>query len=201
MSSGDDSVTGWLTALKAGNSQAASEIWDRYYARLVAVARRRLGSTPRRMADEEDVALSAMNHFFQGVEQGRFPKLDDRGDLWQVLVMLVCRRASHLQEKGMAQKRGGGGVRGESVWANESVVRGIDAVAGGEASPDMAAQLAESAQALLESLPEGELREIAVAKLDGFTNDEIAGRLGVQTRTIERKLRTIRDLWSDDALS
>lgn len=201
MASEDDSVTGWLTALKAGNSKAAGEIWDRYYARLVAVARRRLGSMPRRMADEEDVALSAMNHFFQGVDEGRFPKLDDRDDLWQVLVMLVCRRAAHLQEKGLAQKRGGGAVRGESVWANESVVRGIDAVAGDATPPDMAAQLAESCQALLDALPEGELREIAIAKLDGFTNDEIAGRLGVQTRTIERKLRTIRQLWSDDTLA
>jgi DNA-directed RNA polymerase specialized sigma24 family protein len=50
-------------------------------------------------------------------------------------------------------------------------------------------------------LPEGDLRDIAVAKLDGFTNDEIAERLGVQTRTVERKLRTIRELWSGDALA
>jgi DNA-directed RNA polymerase specialized sigma24 family protein len=200
MSSGDDSVTGWLNALKSGDSQAAGEIWNRYYARLAAVARRRLGSMPRRMTDEEDVALSAMNHFFQGVEDGRFTKLDDRDDLWQVLVMLVSRRAATHQEKGLRQKRGGGAVRGESVWANESVVNGIDAVAGDATPPDMAAELAESCQALLTALPEGDLREIAVAKLDGFTNDEIAGRMGVQTRTVERKLRTIRELWSHDSL-
>ncbi len=201
MTSSDDSVTNWLVALKEGDSQAAGEIWNRYYARLVAVARRRLGSSPRRTVDEEDVALSAMDHFFRGVEDGRFPKLDDRDDLWQVLVMLVSRRTAAHQEKALRQKRGGGAVRGESVWANESVVNGIDAIAGDETPPDMAAQLAESCQALLTALPEGELREIAVAKLDGFTNDEIAGRLGVQTRTVERKLRTIRELWSGDALA
>lgn len=199
MSAEDDSISHWLEALKSGNSQAAKEIWDRYYARLVAVARRRLGTSPRRSIDEEDMALSAMDHFFRGVEDGRFPQLEDRNDLWQVLVMLVSRRTASHQEKALRQKRGGGAVRGESVWANESVVNGIDAVAGDATPPDMAAQLAESCQSLLGGLPEGDLREIAVAKLDGFTNEEIANRLGVQTRTVERKLRTIREIWSQDA--
>jgi DNA-directed RNA polymerase specialized sigma24 family protein len=40
---------------------------------------------------------------------------------------------------------------------------------------------------------------LATLKLEGYTNDEIADTLGVVTRTIERKLNLIRQLWLDKA--
>jgi len=107
-------VTAWIAGLKAGDSAAAGEIWKRYVDRL---ARAKLGSSPRRVADEDDVALSAFNDFLQGVEDGSFAWLDDRDDLWQVLVMLTERKAIAQQRREQAQKRGGGQVRGESVFA------------------------------------------------------------------------------------
>ena len=55
------SVTCWIEDLKTGRETAAQQVWDRYFERLVRHAQRRLGSAPRRIADEEDVALSAFD--------------------------------------------------------------------------------------------------------------------------------------------
>ena len=66
------SVTLWLDRLREGDSSAIQGIWDRYFRRLVGLARKKLRGMPRRVSDEEDVALSALNSFFQGAEQGRF---------------------------------------------------------------------------------------------------------------------------------
>src|SRR5262245_3275041 len=89
----DGSVTISLERLKAGDPAAAKPLWDRYFARLVALARGKLLSIPRAAGDEEDVALSAFNSFWQGVQEGRFPHLHDRDDLWQVLFLLTERKA------------------------------------------------------------------------------------------------------------
>src|SRR5262249_36398416 len=63
---------------------------------------------PRRAADEEDVALSALASFCRGAEQGRFPRLEDRDDLWALLVVIAARKAVDLRQREGRQKRGGG---------------------------------------------------------------------------------------------
>jgi hypothetical protein len=93
----EGSVSGWLGQLKDGDPDAAQHLWQRYFARLVGLARARLQGTPRQAADEEDVALSAFKSFCAGVKQGRFPRLDDRDDLWRLLVTLTARKAAHLR--------------------------------------------------------------------------------------------------------
>jgi DNA-directed RNA polymerase specialized sigma24 family protein len=57
------SVTRWLQQLQAGDPAAVQRLWERYYPRLVGLARKKLRDAPRRLADEEDVALSAFHSF------------------------------------------------------------------------------------------------------------------------------------------
>src|SRR5262245_947360 len=104
----EGSVTRWIDPLKEGNPDAAQQLWERYFYRLVWLARRRLGSLAPPKGDEEDVALSAFASFSRGVEAGRFPKLDDRDCLWKILVVLTARKASHLVRDEARQKRRGG---------------------------------------------------------------------------------------------
>src|SRR5215470_8233302 len=93
----EDSVSHWIGRLKAGDTAAAQELWQVYFRRLVGLARVRLQGLPRRAAaDEEDVALSAFQSFWEGAVRGRFPQLADRGDLWKLLVTLTARKALHL---------------------------------------------------------------------------------------------------------
>src|SRR4051812_46122655 len=106
--SGDHSVTHWLGRLQTGDEQAVRQLWDRYFPRLVALARHKLRAAPRRAADEEDVALSAFDSFCRHAEAGRFPDLFDRDGLWHLLVVLTARKAAHLARDQARKKRGGG---------------------------------------------------------------------------------------------
>jgi hypothetical protein len=193
------SVTCWIEKLKEGDPRAAQKIWERYFSRLVQLAQQKLQAFPRRAADEEDVALSAFNSFCAGVAAGRFPQLHDRNDLWHILVVLAGWKVRDLKKREQAAKRGGGRLRGESVFDQGPAAAadaGIGGVAGDEPTPEFAAIVTEEYQRLIEQLGDDTLRQIALLKLEGYTNEEIAERLGCVVRTVERKLRFIRALWS-----
>src|SRR3954452_19706131 len=107
------SVTHWIQALRGGDPGAAQKLWERYFPRLVGLARARLQGARRRAEDEEDVALSAFDSFCRGAREGRFPRLADRNDLWRLLVVLTARKAVDLLQREGRLKRGP--VRGESA--------------------------------------------------------------------------------------
>jgi DNA-directed RNA polymerase specialized sigma24 family protein len=193
------SVTQWLGQLEAGDAAAAQKLWERYFQRLVELGRKKLKSAPRRAADEEDVGVSAFENFFRGVAEGRFPRLDDRDDLWHVLVTLATRKASNLLKHERAQKRGGGVVLDEAALRHPQAPSGAEGgladVFGSEPTPEFAASVAEEYEGLLTRLPDDGLRDIAQWKLEGYTNQEIADKLSCAERTVERKLTVIRTLW------
>ena len=195
------SVTHWLGRLKAGDPAAAQQLWEGYFRRLVRLARARLQTIPRRAADEEDVALSAFNSFCQGAEQGRFPRLDDRDDLWQVLVLLTTRKASNLVRLERRQRRGGGKVLNASALATGTEEEpALANLIGREPDPEFAVQVAEECRRLLARLEDPTLQAIAVWKMEGHTNEEIADKLGRAVGTIERKLQLIRKVWGTERL-
>src|SRR3954469_11973834 len=104
--SSQGSVTHWISLLKAGEHAAVQPLWERYFPRLVTLARARLRGAPRRVADEEDVALSAFDSFCRRAKQGRFPQLLNRDELWHLLVVLAARKAVDLARRENRQKRG-----------------------------------------------------------------------------------------------
>jgi DNA-directed RNA polymerase specialized sigma24 family protein len=185
------SVTCWITQLRAGDPAAANPLWHRYFKRLVALARARLVTAPRRAADEEDVALSAFHSFCRAAERGRIPKLDDRDDLWRLLAAFTRRKAAHLLRDGGRLKRGGGETADEDV--------DLELIAGEEPGPELIAEMAEEYRRLLGRLGDETLRAVAVWKMEGYTNEEIAGKLDCVPRTIERKLRLIRAIWESES--
>ena len=198
--SSDGSVTRWLGPLKAGDPVAARHLWERYFRRLVVLARAKLKGGPRRAADEEDVALSAFDSFYRGVQEGRFPRLLDRDDLWQLLVVLTARKAANLVRDHRRDKRGGGQVRGDSALQpgdGGSGAAGFDAVTDGEPTPEEAAILAEEVERLLGRLRDARLRQAAVWKLEGYSNAEIAARQCCSEPTVERRFAVIRRLFKE----
>jgi hypothetical protein len=90
------SVTYGIHQLPAGDQAAIQKLWEGYLPRLIGLVRKRLAVAPRVAADEEDVALSAFNIFFRRAQEGRFPNLTDRHDLWQLLVLIATGEASNL---------------------------------------------------------------------------------------------------------
>jgi DNA-directed RNA polymerase specialized sigma24 family protein len=190
-------VTLWVARLKAGDMEAAQRLWTAYFRRLVGLAWHKLQGRPRAAADEEDVALSAFHSFFRGVEGGRFPQLADRDDVWHLLMCLTARKACRLLRDESRLKRGGGAVR--HLSAVEGDEEGLAEVIGREPTPEFAALFAEEVRARLEALGDDELRAVAWAKADGYSIAEVAARLEVTVRTVERRLCVIRKLWSEEA--
>ena len=198
MSHPDDSVSQWIDGLKARDEAAAAKLWQRYFKRLVGLARKKLGDSPRRGADEEDVALSAFQSFCQRAQEDRFPDLRNRDDLWRLIVCITERKACGQLRDQARKKRGSGLVAGESAFANLQASgegAGIDAVAGPEPTPEFAAETAEAVDRLFALLEDDQLRQIALSKLEGYTNEEIAGKIGRALPTVERRLRLIRQRW------
>jgi DNA-directed RNA polymerase specialized sigma24 family protein len=192
------SVTRWLRELKAGNDRAAQKLWERYFQRLVGLARTKLRNRPLGLADEEDVALGAFDSFCRGAQQGRFPQLLDRDDLWQLLVMMVARKAADAVQQEQRQKRGGKLKDKITQGSGQGPTLGdvdLEQIIGSEPSPEFAAQVADECRRLLELLGTPELRSIAIWKMEGYTNAEIAKKLGCVGVTIERRLRLIRGIW------
>jgi DNA-directed RNA polymerase specialized sigma24 family protein len=194
---GEGSISRWIVELKAGDRDAAQPLWERYFSRLVALAREKLRRTRRGAAieDEEDAALSAFNSFCDGAARGRFPLLADRDDLWRLLVVITARKACAQVQRRCRQKRGGGRVLDEADWIGREGEDGLDRVIGSEPSPEFAAMVAEEYRRLLDGLGDEALRRVALDRMDGYTNDEIAARLGCARRTVARRLDLIRKIW------
>jgi DNA-directed RNA polymerase specialized sigma24 family protein len=188
------SITHCIQLLKAGEEAAAQQLWERYFQRLVGLARARLRGSTRRAADEEDVALSAFDSFYQRAERGQFPQLNDRDDLWQLLVVITVRKAIDLVHHESRPTRGSGRVLILSELADLSP----EGILGDEPTPEAAAQIVEECTRLCNRLGNDSLRAVARWKIEGHTNREIATKLGCVPETVERKLRAIRQIWAKE---
>lgn len=176
----EGSITVWLGRLSAGDADAAKPLWERYFGRMVALAS---GKMPGLKADAEDVALSAFFQFCRATGEHKFARLGGRDDLWHLLVVLTARKAIDWRKRQTAQKRGG--AAGELT----------EDVPGSVRDPAIQAMVADQMRALFDRLDDPQLKDIAGLKLDGYSNEEIAGRLGCTVRTVCRRLAVIRDLW------
>jgi DNA-directed RNA polymerase specialized sigma24 family protein len=192
----EGSVTHWFRLLRDGQPDAAQPLWDRYFTRLEALARRLLHGRQPRAADAEDIALSAFDSMSRGLQRGRFPQLHDRDNLWRLLVVITARKVSHLLRDQQCQKRGGGEAAVVRLTVDPAE---LEQVIGEEPTPDFAVQAAEEYHRLLDRLANKELQQVAVWKMEGYTNQEIAGLSGCALRTIDRKLRLIRHIWEQEA--
>jgi DNA-directed RNA polymerase specialized sigma24 family protein len=191
------SVTQLIADLQIGDdSLAQQQIWERYFRRIVSLARVKLGNAPRGCEDEEDVALSALNSLFDGISDQRFPELKDRDNLWSLLATMTARKAVNQRKKQMALKRGGD-MRKLALDAGDAPA--LLELMDEEIGPDLLVAIEEECQRLMDSLPDDTLRQIARWKLEGWTNAEAAEKLSVAERTVERKLGLIRSIWSQAA--
>jgi DNA-directed RNA polymerase specialized sigma24 family protein len=165
------SVTCWLEAAGNGDADATQQLWNRYFDQLIGLARVRLRGI-HRVSDEEDVAIRAMKSVLVGIKQGRFPQLHDRTGLWPLLVTIVARKAQSQLRWHYAQLR----------------------------SPALEDHYADLAEIVVDELEDPAYRELARFKLEGFTNEEIAQKMGVSTFTVYRKLRIMRRYWEESAV-
>jgi RNA polymerase sigma factor (sigma-70 family) len=195
MSQENNSITQMLSKLGRGESEAVELIWRRFFERVVGLAKNKLGSLPKRVVDEEDIAISAINALYIGAQDGRFKQLNDRDDLWQILCMLTSRKVANAYRKQKSRPHIGESQLGPGV--DDEQMLGIAHIA--TSVPDEAYfdELSIKCRELLENLDEN-LRHVAMMKLQGYKNQEIADQIGRSVKSVERYLKTIREEWSGE---
>lgn len=195
----DASVTRLYLELREGREEAATDLWQLCCRALVREARKQLGPNERRASDEEDVALAVFHELCQGVSDGRLSDDLRREDLTKLLRHFTRQETLDQRRHSQRTKRGGGIVRGDSVFAMNGEGRhsnvGFQSVPSPEPSPELMVQLDDQLQRLMSSLADDRLRDVARSVLAGDSRAETAEKLGLSLRSIERKVSLIRDAW------
>lgn len=184
-------VSHWIELVKAGDSTAANRIWQHYFDRLVRSVRARMVGHDRAVSDEEDIVLSVFDSFYNAAANGRFPDLSDRDDLWRLLLRMAARKVIDKRRHDGRQRRGGQ-IHVHALDTGDGPGELIEAI-GNEPSPEMVLMMRESVEEFFSHLGVGQLRDLAGAKLEGYSNAELAKRFGCSERTIERRLHLIRE--------
>ncbi|MCU0960994.1 MAG: ECF-type sigma factor [Pirellulaceae bacterium] len=181
----DGSITHWLQLLRGGDQEAAARLWDRYVHRLHALLRTRICGAAY---DEQDVALSAFHVLCRGMAEGRYPQLSNRDELWQLLATIAVRKSRDRREAEMCAKRSGGNVLSADIAQ-------LDKLASTLEDPEFEALMADECRRLLDLLQNPRLEQVVLWKLDGYTHDEIADKLGLTRWSVGRMLQCVRRVW------
>jgi RNA polymerase sigma factor (sigma-70 family) len=175
-------ITRMIRSLQEGRTSAIHSLFEVYFQRLVQLARARLQGMPGLAAYDEDVALRSFESMCRRLGDTTRPlELASRDDFWRLLATRTVSRAIDLLRRQRPN---------ESLGEHD-----LEQLLSREPAPEDAVELADECRRLLEQLDEPELRLIALLKVEGYTNDEIARMIDCVPRTVERKLNRIRLLW------
>ena len=193
------SVAMWFKSLRAGNSAAATKLWDAYCDRVKSLARKMLRNASRKSADESDIAASVLESVLMGATEGRFKGLASRQEMWWLLVTITHQKVVNEIRRQLRQKAGSGKVRAESELHN-GYSEGFDLqeIVDDKSLPEAVVALEDEQTRLLSLLKDDQCREIARLRLLGYTQVEAAGILGIAERTVIRKCKLILDRWKKE---
>ncbi|QDT05099.1 Serine/threonine-protein kinase PknB [Rubripirellula lacrimiformis] len=173
-----------LRAWKSGDERAAEVLFDRYAIRLVALVASRLNRRYQASIDPSEVVQSAMGSFFDAARHSRI-QASRSVSLWPLLATFARRKMARSIERQSAAKRGGG----QSRLSLDSVERQV--------ASDDESNAYDEADAFLTTLktelPE-DLFVIVEGLLAGQAQRELAESLGIDERTVRRRLSRVRQL-------
>jgi hypothetical protein len=198
------SVTQLLGQLRSEDpsvhNDAAAAIWNQYCNLLLELACQNLSQRLQRRIGADDIVQHAFKSFFLRQQRGQYD-LADRNDLLRLLVRITLNKVRGAANRESRRRRDyRRDETGSSVAARADSDDAwlLEQIESGRPTPDEAAMLADEAERKLATLPH-DLRRIALYKLEGYTNAEMAefpeNRCSI--RTVERKLRLIREAWDD----
>ena len=140
-----------------------------------------------------------MHSFFKGQEAGRFENLSGNDEIWRLLVTITARKVTAQRRKHLADKRGGGGVRGESVFAkvgqDDGIQDGLAQIMDENRMPETADEVIRTCDELLDSLKDEKLQRTAVMRMEGYTNQEISDSLGCSLARTKQRVVRIKEIW------
>ena len=194
------SVTQMIHQLRSDDprerDEAARLVWEHYFRDLLALARRHLSRKIRQKVGAEDLLQSVYASVCRRQQRGDF-ELYDRDDFWRLLVTVTLNKARNAAKRHHRARRDVGREVSLASAAGESGLGGGPPLAADGLPPDEVAALAEELERRIRSLADPLLKQVALKKLEGLTNGEIAEALDYTERTIERKLGIVRKKWGE----
>jgi RNA polymerase sigma-70 factor (ECF subfamily) len=177
-----------MARLRRGDEEAASQVFQRFAGRLIALARSRLDQRLRQKVDPEDVLQSAWRSFFLRHAEGQF-ELQSWDSLWSMLVVITLRKCGHQVEYFRAACRDL--RREESPAVTDDSAPAWEALSG-EPTPAQALLLAEAVEQVVGALSDERERQMVELSLQGYTPAEVSARMGRSERTVQRVLSRVR---------
>lgn len=203
-------VTELIAKVQTGDEEAIRQLWEHYFESLVKVARAKLRSADRRVADEEDAVQCALASFFNRAQRGKYEHIPDRKHLWRLLVKITCfkicdlarRRPRELGESALDNDTSPDHFQqGLSAWKDDKNAFPFDPstmlqVNDTDGMSGFIDRLSLECRELLNKLSDEMLRIVAIRMLQDCTLKEIAKELNCAISTVERKVKRIREIWS-----
>jgi DNA-directed RNA polymerase specialized sigma24 family protein len=211
-------TTAIIRRFAAGDNVALDEYIARYRGKFVRTANRlihKLGIDTASL-DGEGAVNMALVELWQMRERGLLRPIQDSDDILKLMNVILERLIRHEYRRSKATKRGGGGTSqaghaagrrdlkaGEKGGAHQGYLR-IDAdldqlISGQPPFVDVVLGKIEF-EAFLEELSDEGLRTIFKMRYAGGSVKDIARRLGVVVRPVERKLARIQSIYTESHL-
>ncbi len=173
---------------RAGDQDAAKELFDRYASRLVALARRQISQRLASRVDPEDVVQSVFRSFFGRVKAGKF-HIEEQDDLGKLLVRITVHKTLRKVEYHRAAKRDPRMEVVQGECASDDLLQVLDR----DPTPEAVVAFLDQLDHFLNQLRPEE-RQILEMRFQGYSNGEITKKLGIYDRKIRRLIERVRGL-------
>ncbi len=142
--------------------------------------------------------LSEQWQYGCGHSTARGAQLTNADELWRLLVTISARKLTAERRRQMADKRGGGMVRGKSIFAQRDQLdwnTGMAQIMDENQMPENAEMILKTCEDLLQLLPDAKSRETAILRMEGYNHQEIADRLGCSLIRTKQRVARIKEIW------
>jgi RNA polymerase sigma-70 factor (ECF subfamily) len=175
-----------LNRWRAGDEDAARQLFAFYVDRLLSLARQRIGQRLASRVDPEDVIQSVFHSFFKGVKAGQY-QIDDSDDVCKLLARITVHKTFRQIAFHQAAKRNFNMETGQGDEAQQQLLSLLDR----GPSPEAANQFVDQLEHFLQQLrPED--RKILELRMQGYKDVEIAEKLNISDRKIRRLMERVR---------
>lgn len=191
----DGSISRLIVKLETGDDDAAFSIWEKYFGRILEIARHRLPISDPGRGDEEDIAVCVFKSLCRGAVVGNFSELQNRTDLWKLLLKITHQKVVAAIRYSTRLKRGG-------VLTTEKIDElQVASVPATDPSPELLNVLDETFHDLPRRLRDNTMRQIVMARLEGRSNEQVADEFQISVRSVQPKLRLVEQQWVKELLA
>ncbi len=181
---------------RAGNEEAARQLFDKYMERLVALARRRISQRLASRVDPEDIVQSVFRTFFGRLRAGQF-EIEDQDDLCKLLMRITVHKTLRQVAFHKAAKRNPALEKGQQDTADDRILEVLDS----EPTPEATVAFVDQLEHFLARLRPEE-RQVLEMRMQGHSNEEIASKLKIKhDRTIRRIVERIRGMAEQEEIT